>query len=129
MSKLYKVLIIDDEEMIRINLQAFLEDEGHTIFTADSGEDAIQFLEKNTVDLAIVDMRLPNMDGNAVILEAMKLNPELKYIIHTGSSEYTLPEELIAKGLHANQVLLKPLPDMKVLLDAMYKIMEAKTPT
>jgi len=98
MSKLYKVLIIDDEEMIRINLQAFLEDEGHTIFTADSGEDAIQFLEKNTVDLAIVDMRLPNMDGNAVILEAMKLNPELKYIIHTGSSEYTLPEELIAKG-------------------------------
>lgn len=122
MSDKYKILIIDDEEMIRVNLQAYLEDEGYTIFTADSGEAAVDFLEKNEVDIAIVDMRLPNMDGNGVILAGMKIRPNVKFIIHTGSSEYIVPQELLDKGISTKQVLLKPLSDMAQLIETMDKL-------
>lgn len=121
--KPYCILIIDDEEMIRLTLEAFLKDEGFEVKLAASGEESLDMLAKEKVDLAIVDMRLPKIDGNIVILEAIKLDPNLKFIIHTGSSGYTLPPELLSLGLKDSQVLIKPLTDMGVLIDLIQKVM------
>lgn len=112
------VLIVDDEEMIRINLECFLEDEGFTVFSADSGEAALKFLSEHPCDIAVVDMRLPGIDGNSVILKAHRLYPNMRFLIHTGSSEYSLPDSLLSVGLKAEHILLKPLADMQVLLHA-----------
>jgi CheY-like chemotaxis protein len=121
--KPYAILVVDDEEMIRVNLEAFLLDEGFVVFTASSGEDAVELLKHHPVDVAIVDMRLPNMDGNRVILNALALHPSIKCLIHTGSSEYNLPQELLDVGFTKDQILLKPLSTMNIVIERINALM------
>jgi two-component system, OmpR family, response regulator len=116
-----RVLVLDDEAIIRLNLCAFLEDEGFTIFSASSGEAALQLLEEQTVDVAIVDIRLPNMDGNTFVLHAHAHDPQMKFLIHTGSSSYQLPAELVTLGLQAEDVFMKPIVNMNEIVVAIQK--------
>jgi len=119
-----KILVVDDENMIRLNLKAFLEDEGFQVESVDSGEKAVEEFTKNSdFDAAIVDVRLPGIDGNAVVMAGHKLSPKTKYVIHTGSSEYVLNEELINIGITEEQVLYKPLIEMQNLLDILNKLL------
>jgi two-component system, OmpR family, response regulator len=115
------ILIVDDEAMIRLNLCAFLEDEGFSIFSAESSEVALQLLERQQIHLSIVDIRLPGMDGNQFILRAHSLYPRMKYLIHTGSSSYQLPVELLALGMLMDDVFMKPIADMLLLVQAIRK--------
>ena len=116
MKKTKKILVVDDEEMIRVNLEAFLEDEGFEVVSVPDGEQAVAAFKKmHDLDLAIVDIRLPGIDGNAVVMEGARLSPNTKYILHTGSSEYVLPQELLDLGITDNQVLFKPLIEMNTL--------------
>ena len=55
------VLVVDDEEMVRENLEAYLEDEGFNVVTASSGEDALNLLAEVSPHVGIIDMRLPVM--------------------------------------------------------------------
>lgn len=114
-NKRIKVLIIDDEEMVRINLEDYLEDEGFIAKSVRSGEEAIELLSKETYDVAVIDMRLPGMDGNRVIVETYKLQPHLRYLVHTGSPIYSLPQEIINIGISNVHVFHKPLHDMSVI--------------
>lgn len=117
-----RVLVVDDEAIIRDNLVSFLEDEHFTVFVASSAEQALGLLEQEPVDVGIVDVRLPCMDGNSFILEASRLNPDLKYLIHTGSLEYVLPPELRSLGLSERDVLRKPVADMNILIHAVERL-------
>jgi CheY-like chemotaxis protein len=110
-----KILIVDDEDVVNANLEAFLEDEGFTVFTAASGEAALRLIEREALDVGIIDMRLPGMDGNTLILKAHQKQPLMKFLIHTGSTNYVLPQALLDKGLTKEQVLRKPLSDLSVL--------------
>lgn len=112
-----KIIIVDDEDMVRSNLIAFFEDEGYDVFSAVTGEEALITLGEKTVDLGIIDMRLPGLDGNKLILKAHELNSEMKFIIHTGSADYILPKELIEIGITEKQVFKKPVLDMSILLE------------
>jgi len=116
------LLVVDDEQMIRSNLQAYFEDEGYQVFAAETGEAGLEILNKEMIHAAIVDMRLSGMDGNAFVLAAHKIKPELKIIIHTGSSEYVLPQELLDIGMTTDQVIFKPLADMKTLINMVGKL-------
>ncbi len=114
-----QVLIVDDETMIRNNLSAYLEDEDIPAVTVASAEEAIQFVKNGLVfSVCIMDMRLPGMDGNAGIRILHALNPNMAFIIHTGSVEYTLPNDLRAMGLSQAQIYIKPLNDMAPLVAA-----------
>ena len=118
-----KLLVVDDEDMIRINLEAYLEDEGHEILLASTGEDAIEIAKSNQgIDLAIVDVRLPGIDGSDLILKLIEILPDMKYILHTGSSEYVLPQDLIDKGITEEQIIFKPLIKMQTLLEMIDKL-------
>lgn len=122
-----KLLVVDDEEMIRVNLRYFLEDEGFDVHCADSGEGAIALLRtfKTPPDIAIVDMRLPGIDGNETILTAHAIFPQIQFIVHTGSSEYFLGDELRAIGLTDDNVLLKPLANMDAIVKVIANIQAA----
>lgn len=109
------ILVLDDERLIRINLAAFLTDEGYHTLEAESGEAALSLLAKHQVDLVLVDLRLPGLDGAQFMLTAHQLRPGLRFLIHTGSMEFRLPAELAAIGLGKDDVFCKPLPDMAVL--------------
>jgi DNA-binding NtrC family response regulator len=116
------ILIIEDEEFLRSSLADYLEDHGYDVLSSPTAEDGLNQLENNDVELCIVDMRLPDMNGNEFILQAHSRKNFLKFIIFTGSVEYSLPESLQEIGLHSTDVLFKPLTDMSLMLE---KIREA----
>lgn len=119
------ILIIEDEDFLRSSLADYLEDHSHTVLTSPNAEDGLRRLEEGQARICIVDMRLPDMNGNEFILRAHRLDPALRFIIFTGSVEYNLPESLMAIGLTTADILFKPLTDMGVLLD---KIAEFSSP-
>ncbi len=114
------IFIVDDEDSVLKNLTAYFEDEGYKVVTFFSAEDALAVLPDTPVDICIVDMRLPGIDGNSFIRAAYSINSQIKFIIHTGSSDYTLPEDLKRIGLTRSHIHFKPvanLGDMLTVLD------------
>lgn len=123
------ILVVDDEEMVRENLEAYFEDEGFSVITAGSGEDALVLLDRRRPDVGIIDMRLPGMSGNDFILRAHQVLPTLHYLIHTGSTNYKLPEELLAIGVKHADVYIKPLQNMDELVQGILRHVSApRTP-
>jgi len=110
-----RVLLVDDEAMVRDNLEAYLEDEGIDVKTAASAEQGLEMLVQGGFQIAIVDMRLPGMSGDEFIRAAMAAGHDLHFLIHTGSLEYRLPNDLLCNGLNSWHVLHKPLADMSLL--------------
>jgi two-component system, NtrC family, response regulator AtoC len=79
-----RILLIDDEEMIRDLLREMLHRKGYTIETAENGKGALALLEANAYDLVITDLRLPDISGMKVLAEAKKKSPDLGVIMITG---------------------------------------------
>jgi DNA-binding NtrC family response regulator len=122
-----KVFVVDDESVVCSNIAAFLEDEGFTVFSATSGEEALDLLLKQKIDVAIIDIRLPGIDGNMLILKAHEIQPGLKFLIHTGSTNFSVSRSLEAIGVKKKHVFRKPLLDMSVLTRSILKLLEGKT--
>lgn len=120
------VLVLDDEEMVRENLEAFLEDEGFNVLSAPSAEDALTVVRNNAIDVGIIDMRLPGMSGHDFISEAHVISPTTRFIVHTGSTNYKLPQKLVAIGIGNDQVFIKPVADMGVLVDTIHRLLNRK---
>ncbi len=117
-----KILLVDDEEIVRITLEAYLEDEGFTVISANSGEEALERLSDQLIDIGIIDMRLPGIDGNTLIAKLNKLRPEMKFIIHTGSMGYSLPDSLTKLGISDELVFKKPIKSMSKFTDMIIKL-------
>ena len=122
-----KVLVVDDEITVCSNVTAFLEDEGFNVFSAASGEEALDLILKQKIDVAIVDMRLPGIDGDTLMLKAHEIQPVLKFLIHTGSTNYSVSKSLEEIGVKNEQIFRKPLLDMSVLTKGILNILEGKT--
>lgn len=120
---LHKILIVDDETGLLHSLMAFFEDEDFDVKGASSGEEALEILKKEDIDAVIVDMRLPGIDGNEVILQAKELGSKAKFLIHTGSTDYKLPTSLIDLGYRQEHIFLKPLADLSILTETVKKIL------
>ena len=121
-----RVLIVDDEESIRGSLKAYLEDEGYEVVGVGKGEDGLDVLAQEPADVAIVDMRLPGMDGNAFVEQAHQLLPGMSFFIYTGSVGYKPPPNLQAIGVDEEHVFKKPLGDIAILVDAMRNSLEPR---
>ena len=120
------VLVVDDEAFIRHNLCAYLEDEGMSVTTVASAEEAVARVAAGVhFSVCIMNIRLPGMDGNAAISLLHSLYPSLRFIVHTGTANYSLPNELRTIGLSAEHVCLKPLDDMAVLAGLVNKLAAA----
>jgi CheY-like chemotaxis protein len=116
------VLVVDDEELIRFNLVSFLEDEEFTVYEAASAEEALSIIESQHLDVGVIDQRLPGMDGNSFILKAVQKSPAMRFVIHTGSLEYEIPSQLRNIGIDDQNVLFKPIHDMKLLLSRITEV-------
>lgn len=117
-----RILVVDDEEIITFTLAAFLEDRGYDVLTANNGDNALEILKQEIRDVAIVDIRLKEYDGNIFILKAHEIQPKLKFLIHTGSSTYSIPPEIARLGITSEDIFLKPIRDF----NALFKIIEQK---
>ena len=75
------VLVVDDEKNIRRTLRMVLEAEGFAVAEAESGEQALEILQAEPVDLAVVDVRLPGIDGLSLLSKARELWRDLPVIV------------------------------------------------
>lgn len=120
-----RVLVVDDEPLIADSLLVYLQDEGMEVITADSGEEALELARTSGgFNVCIMDMRLPGVDGNRAIRELASLYPTMKFVIHTGSVDYSLPDDLRSLGVSENYLFRKPLSDMASLADAVRELVE-----
>jgi CheY-like chemotaxis protein len=119
-----RVLVVDDEASICLSLCEYLEDQGFSVLAAANGEEALDVLMRESVDVAIIDMRLPGMDGNALILKAHELRPSLEFLVYTGSTNYQLPAPLRALGISPRQVFRKPVGDLLTVAEAARRLVQ-----
>ncbi|MEM9101815.1 MAG: response regulator [Pseudomonadota bacterium] len=120
-----KLLIVDDETIIRENLSIYLEDEGFEPFEASTAEDALIKMRFETFDCIIVDLRLPGKDGVEFINQAFELYRFNRFIIHTGSAEFRMPKSFFEMGMSAENILQKPVQDMSVFKDKIESLLKA----
>ncbi|MDL2266366.1 sigma-54 dependent transcriptional regulator [Desulfovibrio sp. OttesenSCG-928-G15] len=109
-----RLLIIDDEEGIRISLRGILEDEGYTVFDAPSAEEGLAFLERESVDLVFLDIWLPGMDGLALLEKLHPQYPSLPVLMISGHGTIETAVTAIKKGAH--DFIEKPLSLEKVII-------------
>ena len=108
------ILCIDDEESIRVLLKAALEEAGYRVLTAEHGKHGLRLLEQEKVDLIIVDIFMPEMDGLELIPLIRKTRPAAKMIAISGKSG--LMDCLdTAKKLGAHAALTKPFSPQELL--------------
>lgn len=108
-----KVLIIDDDEVLRIILRDTLESAGHEVLEAPDGGVGMELFRENSPDLIIADILMPDTDGIETITELRKDYPDVKIIAISGGSKRTDIDFLdYAEALGARRTLAKPIkPD------------------
>jgi len=115
------VLLVDDDEMIRECVAAYLDDEGFTVHAAGSGEAGLEKVASLRPLVCISDMRLPGMNGEEFIVKAHVLSPATAFILHTGML-YSLSDELCSLGMKDDDVLLKPIHDLSRLVGKIWNL-------
>jgi len=108
-----KILVIDDEKAIRKSLREILEYENYEVEEAEDGPEAIEKITNKTFDIALCDIKMPQMDGIEVLTKLLEINPDLPVIILTGHGSVETAVEALKKG--AYDFIEKPL-DMNRLL-------------
>lgn len=94
------ILLIDDEERVIEAASEMLKLLGFTVISAKSGKEAIKIYQKtkNTIDLVVLDMVLPEMNGSEIFDHLKKINPKIKVLLSSGYSVNGLAEEILNKG-------------------------------
>ncbi|MCJ7483599.1 MAG: sigma-54 dependent transcriptional regulator [Thermodesulfovibrionales bacterium] len=110
------VFIVDDEEGIRESLSGIFEDEGYTVLTAGTAEEAFDMLKEQTPDLMFLDVWLPGIDGIQALTKIRERNPELPIVMISGHGNIELAVN--ATRIGAYDFLEKPLSLERVLLVA-----------
>ena len=119
------VLIIEDEDILSIVLKEFLEEFELEADIAVNGAEAISKLELKTYTAAVVDLGLPDISGDELIIKAFAIRPDVKYFIYTGDHKYEPSEELINIGIDKDRVIFKPVYDMMTIYN---KIINKENP-
>ena len=107
------ILVVDDEPVARQSLTDIIKLEGHNVVSAPNGQAAVEHVRTHPVDLMIVDLRMPGMDGLEVVQVVNQISPETEVILLTafGSTETAIQ----ALRLRIHDYLLKPASPAQVL--------------
>ena len=115
MKKKFKVLIVDDEAIIRESLRDWLSDVGHQVLTAENGFQALEIIEKEKPGIAFVDLVMPRMDGIELLKRAKEISPSIDVIIITAYG--SIPTAINAMREGAYDYIEKPFcPERAELL-------------
>jgi len=109
-----KLLIVDDEAGQRALLAGFLADKGYQITEAESGEDALSMYHSVFSPLALIDMKMPGMDGMELLRKLREINPFIQVIVLTAFGSVESAVGAMRAG--AYDYLTKPVEDLEELL-------------
>ena len=101
-----KVLVIDDEKLVRWSLQQKLSREGYDVESSPTGEEGLNLIREDGFDLVLLDLRLPGMDGVQVLQEIKKLEKEIAVVMLTADTGIARAVECVRLGAH--NYLCKP---------------------
>ena len=127
MSNKYRILLIDDDVSISETLQILLESYGYTVDIASTGKEAIEKTDKNFFNLAIVDWKLPDIDGTKLLGLLRETSPRMVKIMLTGFP--SVQNAIDSINAHADAFLQKPVdPEdlLRMIDDLISKQQQAK---
>ncbi len=118
------ILILDDERVFRDEIREFLENESFTVLAAEKPSEAFKILECSHVDVLILDLRLPEMDGFAVLERVKDIYPHIEVIMITGHGDMDAVIQAMRMG--AVEFFPKPfrLLDMKAAIKRTRRFIE-----
>jgi two-component system response regulator HydG len=120
-----KILVVDDDPGTAVTLKNILVRKGHEVNTAGSGHEAVRMAQELYPEIALIDMKLPDINGLETYLEMKKTNPDLTAVMITGYREEMAALLETALKASAYTVLYKPL-DMGALLTIVTELSEKK---
>lgn len=113
--KEFRILVVDDELIVRDSLKDWLTEDGFQVDTAESGPDALEKLTKQSYHLMLLDIKMPDMDGVEVLKRAKEMRPEVAVVMMTAYATVETAVEAMKMG--ALDYVLKPFdPDTLVPL-------------
>jgi CheY-like chemotaxis protein len=100
-TKAVRILLVDDDENILKTTERLLQRRGHDVMTASDGKAAVARYQESwkDIDLVILDMNMPTMNGKDAFLAMREICPQIKAILSTGYSEDTLAQEMLKAGI------------------------------
>ncbi len=107
MANLFRILVVDDEAAQRELIRGFLERQGYEVLAAAGGEQALEILKREPVELILTDQRMPDFSGLELLKSARALNPEIYVIVMTAYGNIETAVEAMKAG--ASEYLTKPL--------------------
>jgi DNA-binding NtrC family response regulator len=116
MGETARILIVDDDENIRKVITTILADEGYKVESVDTAKKAIEVTKRKFFNLALIDIRLPDMEGIDLLTKMRETTPKMRKIIITGYP--TLQNAIEAVNRGADAYILKPF-DMEKVLETM----------
>lgn len=117
------LLIVDDEETIRLALAKFMRARGFTVQTADSGSAALDLLRRGRFALMLTDIRMPGMTGAELVSQALAVDPELAIVMLTAVNDAPTATDVLSQG--AMDYLMKPI-ELNDLLQAVERVLHRR---
>ncbi len=114
-----RILVVDDDEKVVKTISSYLSLKGYSVDTAGTGKEAIAKSKEHIYNLAVLDIRLPDMEGTDLLTELRRSEPKMMKIMLTGYPGYESSVESLNKG--ADAYLVKP-----VMLEELLKVVETK---
>lgn len=117
-----KILVTDDEEVIRDLFNKFLSKEGYLVSTSADGLDALNKIKNNRYDMLILDLKIPALSGMEVLDKIKELNKELIIIVVTGYATIETAKEAIKKGCF--DYITKPfnIEDVSIIIRRAFEV-------
>jgi DNA-binding NtrC family response regulator len=110
------ILVVDDEKNIQVTVARALSMEGYVVETASGGQEALEKIPTLPVDLVIMDVKMPDIDGLAVLTQARQMRPDLPVVIMSGHGSIETVRSAFKLG--AFDYLEKPITEKEKLLAA-----------
>jgi DNA-binding NtrC family response regulator len=116
-----RILVIDDDESIRTTMAAILESEGYNVDTAENGKEAIVKSNSDLYRVALIDFRLPDMEGTELLTALRETTPKMAKIMVTGYP--TVQNAIDCVNRHADAYFVKPV-DYGTLLNTIRNLIQ-----
>ncbi len=107
-----RILVVDDDALIRWSLERSLGEAGFSVVTARDGVDAVEKLEGGTFEVVITDMQMPRMSGGELLSHVRQLYPKTKVLVMSGLFSRQVARDVVKAG--ASMFLQKPM-DLKAI--------------
>jgi two-component system, cell cycle response regulator len=120
-----KILIVDDEEDVRLLISKLLTSEGYTVVSAENGAEGFERFRHHAPDLVITDVKMPVRNGLEMLKDIKSTNTNVDVIVLTGHSDESIAIDCLRCG--AYDYLLKPLEELDVLIASVQRALQKRS--